>query len=73
MEEVCIAFVNLIIWVSLFTFISKCNPTGDDNKLQSYLFRDNDLHRLLFLPKGLPDGTELAYYVKSQVCYRGLN
>ncbi|CAK7333833.1 unnamed protein product [Dovyalis caffra] len=28
--------------------------------------RDNDLHRLLFLPNGLPDGTELAYYVKGQ-------
>ncbi|XP_059462740.1 uncharacterized protein LOC132191664 [Corylus avellana] len=28
--------------------------------------RDNDLHRLLFMPKGLPDGAELAYYVKGQ-------
>ncbi|XP_061963368.1 uncharacterized protein LOC133688013 isoform X3 [Populus nigra] len=28
--------------------------------------RDNDLHRLLFMPNGLPDGTELAYYVKGQ-------
>ncbi|CAL5207132.1 unnamed protein product [Lathyrus oleraceus] len=28
--------------------------------------RDNDLHRLLFLPNGLPDGAELAYYVKGQ-------
>ncbi|CAJ2656733.1 unnamed protein product [Trifolium pratense] len=26
--------------------------------------RDNDLHRLLFMPNGLPDGAELAYYVK---------
>ncbi|CAJ2656781.1 unnamed protein product [Trifolium pratense] len=28
--------------------------------------RDNDLHRLLFMPYGLPDGAELAYYVKGQ-------
>ncbi|CAL0321349.1 unnamed protein product [Lupinus luteus] len=28
--------------------------------------RDNDLHRLLFMPNGLPDGADLAYYVKGQ-------
>ncbi|CAJ1968344.1 unnamed protein product [Sphenostylis stenocarpa] len=28
--------------------------------------KDNDLHRLLFMPNGLPDGAELAYYVKGQ-------
>uniref|UniRef100_A0A7N0RHM4 PHD-type domain-containing protein n=1 Tax=Kalanchoe fedtschenkoi TaxID=63787 RepID=A0A7N0RHM4_KALFE len=28
--------------------------------------RDNDLHRLLFLPGGLPDGAELAYYMKGK-------
>ncbi|POO02411.1 Autoimmune regulator [Trema orientale] len=28
--------------------------------------RDNDLHRLLFMPNGLPDGAELAYFVKGQ-------
>ncbi|GMP85403.1 hypothetical protein CsSME_00038574 [Camellia sinensis var. sinensis] len=28
--------------------------------------RDNDLHRLLFKPNGLPDGDELAYYSKGQ-------
>ncbi|XP_052175209.1 LOW QUALITY PROTEIN: uncharacterized protein LOC127790026 [Diospyros lotus] len=28
--------------------------------------RDNDLHRLLFMPNGLPDGAELAYYAKGQ-------
>ncbi|KMT06191.1 hypothetical protein BVRB_7g162630 isoform A [Beta vulgaris subsp. vulgaris] len=28
--------------------------------------RDNDLHRLLFLPNGLPDGAILAYYAKGQ-------
>ncbi|XP_023638632.1 increased DNA methylation 1 isoform X2 [Capsella rubella] len=33
--------------------------------------RDNDLHRLLFLPSGLPDGTELAYYVKSEKLLQG--
>ncbi|XP_022747732.1 uncharacterized protein LOC111297304 isoform X2 [Durio zibethinus] len=29
--------------------------------------RDNDLHRLLFMPKGLPDGAELAYIIKGQL------
>lgn len=29
--------------------------------------RDNDLHKLLFMPNGLPDGAELAYYIKGQV------
>lgn len=33
--------------------------------------RDNDLHRLLFMPNGLPDGTELAYYVKGQRILEG--
>ncbi|CAA3000714.1 Histone acetyltransferase [Olea europaea subsp. europaea] len=28
--------------------------------------RDNDLHRLLFMPNGLPDGTDLAYYSKGK-------
>ncbi|XP_047970678.1 uncharacterized protein LOC125213925 isoform X1 [Salvia hispanica] len=28
--------------------------------------RDNDLHKLLFLPDGLPDGTSLAYYSKGK-------
>ncbi|KAL3536373.1 hypothetical protein ACH5RR_004834 [Cinchona calisaya] len=28
--------------------------------------RDNDLHRLLFIPNGLPDGTDLAYYSKGK-------
>jgi hypothetical protein len=28
--------------------------------------RDNDLHRLLFMPNGLPEGAELAYYIKGQ-------
>lgn len=29
--------------------------------------RDNDLHKLLFMPNGLPDGTSLAYYSKGKV------
>ncbi|KAJ8426530.1 hypothetical protein Cgig2_022537 [Carnegiea gigantea] len=29
--------------------------------------RDNDLHRLLFKPNGLPDGAKLAYYAKGQI------
>jgi len=29
--------------------------------------RDNGLHRLLFMPNELPNGAELAYYVKGQV------
>lgn len=33
--------------------------------------RDNDLHRLVFMPNGLPDGTELAYYVKTQKLLAG--
>ena len=32
-----------------------------------YNDRDNDLHRLLFMPNGLPDGTELAYYARGKV------
>lgn len=33
--------------------------------------RDNDLHRLLFMPNGLPDGAELAYYSKGQKILKG--
>ncbi|KAF8396750.1 hypothetical protein HHK36_018380 [Tetracentron sinense] len=33
--------------------------------------RDNDLHRLLFMPNGLPDGAELAYYSKGQRLLEG--
>lgn len=32
--------------------------------------RDNDLHKLLFLPNGLPDGTTLAYYSKGKVVFQ---
>ncbi|PIA38986.1 hypothetical protein AQUCO_02700278v1 [Aquilegia coerulea] len=28
--------------------------------------RDNDLHRVLFMPNGLPDGAELAYFAKGK-------
>lgn len=38
----------------------KCStPAGAKKK-------DNDLHRLIFMPNGLPDGTPLAYYAKGQ-------
>ncbi|XWS67025.1 hypothetical protein CRYUN_Cryun05aG0250900 [Craigia yunnanensis] len=33
--------------------------------------RDNDLHRLLFMPKGLPDGAELSYFIKGQKLLEG--
>lgn len=33
--------------------------------------RDNDLHRLLFLPKGLRDGTKLAYCAKGKEILKG--
>ncbi|KAD7479777.1 hypothetical protein E3N88_02913 [Mikania micrantha] len=36
-------------------------------KISSYGDRDNDLHRLLFMPNGLPDGTELAYYARGKI------
>lgn len=29
--------------------------------------RDAHLHKALFLPGGLPDGTELGYYARNQV------
>lgn len=29
--------------------------------------RDAHLHKSLFLPGGLPDGTELGYYARNQV------
>jgi hypothetical protein len=41
-------------------------------ELDFSFFRDNDLHRLLFMPNGLPDGAELAYYVKGQVSWYSL-
>lgn len=31
------------------------------------LVNDRDMNKLLFLPGGLPDGTEVAYYMKGQV------
>ncbi|KAK9123526.1 hypothetical protein Sjap_013128 [Stephania japonica] len=33
--------------------------------------RDNDLHRLLFMPNGLPDRAELAYYSKGKRLLKG--
>ncbi|KAF5193095.1 Acyl-CoA N-acyltransferase with RING/FYVE/PHD-type zinc finger domain-containing protein [Thalictrum thalictroides] len=40
--------------------MSPKNPVGRNKK------RDNDLHRVLFMPNGLPDGTELAYFAKGK-------
>ncbi|KAL7091954.1 hypothetical protein ACP275_12G136300 [Erythranthe tilingii] len=33
--------------------------------------RDNDLHKSLFMPNGLPDGTSLAYYSKGKMILGG--
>ncbi|KAL3628605.1 hypothetical protein CASFOL_027651 [Castilleja foliolosa] len=33
--------------------------------------RDNDLHKSLFMPNGLPDGTDLAYYSKGKRALKG--
>ncbi|MCO5608307.1 hypothetical protein L7F22_062513 [Adiantum nelumboides] len=38
---------------------------------QSSQTRDGSRHKLLFQPGGLPDGTEVAYYVKGQCFLRG--
>ncbi|KAL5986151.1 hypothetical protein ACLOJK_028141 [Asimina triloba] len=50
-----------------------CDPTiPEKNNCQSGIRkRDNDLHRLLFMPNGLPDGTQLAYYSKGQRLLEG--
>ncbi|KAI3474071.1 hypothetical protein Pfo_028859 [Paulownia fortunei] len=41
---------------------------GGTKKRQAWLtcYRDNDLHKLLFMANGLPDGTDLAYYSKGK-------
>ncbi|CAH8382683.1 unnamed protein product [Eruca vesicaria subsp. sativa] len=44
---------------------------SDYHKKVSKGGRDNDLHRVLFLPNGLPDGTELAYYFKGKNLLQG--
>ncbi|XP_050207909.1 uncharacterized protein LOC126657282 [Mercurialis annua] len=44
---------------SSFAYKKKSNEGGSRR-------RDNDLHRLLFMPNGLPDGAELAYYIRGQ-------
>lgn len=44
---------------------TKRNAEGGHKK------RDNDLHRLLFMPNGLPDGTELAYYARGKKILEG--
>ncbi|KAJ8899917.1 hypothetical protein K2173_019621 [Erythroxylum novogranatense] len=45
--------INLGWWLN-----KKKTPEGGSKR------RDNDLHRLLFMPDGLSDGAELAYHVK---------
>lgn len=48
---------------------SYTSSTGGETKRSgegSHKKRDNDLHRLLFMPNGLPDGTELAYYARGK-------
>ncbi|KVI09478.1 Acyl-CoA N-acyltransferase [Cynara cardunculus var. scolymus] len=50
------------------TVETKRSAEGGHKKRKSLLYddRDNDLHRLLFMPNGLPDGTELAYYARGK-------
>lgn len=60
----CLLFA-LIFW-SCFLF---CLYTGLWSFSYGSCNRDNDLHRLLFMPNGLPDGAYLAYYAKGQVNY----
>uniref|UniRef100_A0A1J3DEN4 Chromodomain-helicase-DNA-binding protein 4 n=1 Tax=Noccaea caerulescens TaxID=107243 RepID=A0A1J3DEN4_NOCCA len=50
------------------TFGSSCRKKVSEGGNKK---RDHDLHRLLFLPNGLPDGTELAYYMKGQNLLQG--
>ncbi|KAF5799354.1 putative histone acetyltransferase chromatin regulator PHD family [Helianthus annuus] len=47
-------------YTSSTAFETKRSAEGSHKK------RDNDLHRLLFMPNGLPDGTELAYYARGK-------
>ncbi|CAL1399143.1 unnamed protein product [Linum trigynum] len=47
------------------------HASGSVRKNNSKRRRDNDLHRLLFMPNGLPDGAELAYFVKGQEMLSG--
>lgn len=53
---------HLQISKQTFAFIVTC-------KIGLFIGRDNDLHRLLFLPNGLPDGELLTYIVKGQVLH----
>nr|XP_043631499.1 uncharacterized protein LOC122602951 [Erigeron canadensis] len=45
-----------------------CSTTAESkrNAERSNRKRDIDLHRLLFMPNGLPDGTQLAYYARGK-------
>ncbi|KAJ7977090.1 Chromodomain-helicase-DNA-binding protein 4 [Quillaja saponaria] len=59
-EEQTLAVKKASSFVSSPVVQQKKNADGSTKR------RDNDLHRLLFMPNGLPDGAELAYYVKGQ-------
>ncbi|GMP50731.1 hypothetical protein CsSME_00017230 [Camellia sinensis var. sinensis] len=43
-----------------------CMKEALEGKKKRVSKKDNDLHRLLFMPNGLLDGAELAYYSKGQ-------
>ncbi|KAK4801377.1 hypothetical protein SAY86_021864 [Trapa natans] len=45
------------------TYVKKQKKSAEGGRKS----RDNDLHKLLFMPNGLPEGAELAYFVKGQV------
>ncbi|KAF6168513.1 hypothetical protein GIB67_015060 [Kingdonia uniflora] len=47
------------------SYLYQKNNTGGRKK------RDNDLHKFLFMPNGLPDGAKLAYYSKGQRILEG--
>ncbi|GAB2272475.1 hypothetical protein Dimus_007299 [Dionaea muscipula] len=53
------------------SFSHATNMLGAQKKERCAKRRDNDLHRLLFMPEGLPDGAELAYCVKGQKLLQG--
>ncbi|CAA0829785.1 Acyl-CoA N-acyltransferase with RING/FYVE/PHD-type zinc finger domain [Striga hermonthica] len=44
---------------------------GGNKKRHGFCLLDNDLHKLLFMPNGLPDGTDVAYYSKGKRILKG--
>ncbi|CAN1304385.1 Increased DNA methylation 1 [Linum perenne] len=62
------------VWTGYGSYVdnrARDNASGSARKHSSKRSRDNDLHRLLFMPNGLPDGAELAYFVKGQEMLSG--